>query len=46
MMAIGGGYISGNWPSGSRYQQSGNTGYRDYFSQEIADPVYSYPGGP
>lgn len=45
-LAIGGGYIGGGWPTESHYQQNGSTGYRSYFTGEIADPVYSYPGGP
>jgi hypothetical protein len=45
-LTLGAGYIGGSWPRESHYQQNGNTGYPEYFNGEIADPVYSYPGGP
>jgi hypothetical protein len=44
-LTIGGGYTGGNWPAESHYQQSGG-GYPEYFTGQIADPIYSYAGGP
>jgi hypothetical protein len=45
-LAIGTGYIGGNWPDQPHYSQTGYTAYLDYFQGQIADVVYSYPGGP
>ncbi|HEY1919621.1 MAG TPA: LamG domain-containing protein [Streptosporangiaceae bacterium] len=45
-LTAGTGYIGGTWPAESHYKQSGSTGYLDYFQGQIADVIYSYPGGP
>ncbi len=45
-LSFGGGYIGYNWPSEPHYQQNGGTGYSDYFTGQIADVTYNYPGGP
>lgn len=36
-LCFGGGYIGGNWPSESHFQQNGATGYPNYFHGRIAD---------
>jgi hypothetical protein len=43
---FGAGYIGGNWPDEIHEQQQGNTGYLGYFNGQLADPIFSYPGGP
>lgn len=40
-LTIGAGYIGGNWKNEPHYQQSGNTGYRDFFNGEIADVTFT-----
>jgi Laminin G domain len=45
-LTVGTGYIGGTWPTESHYSKTSNTGYLDYFQGEIADVIYSYPGGP
>jgi hypothetical protein len=45
-LTYGAGYIGGSWPDETHYHQNGSTGYAEYFSGELADIVYSYPGGP
>jgi Laminin G domain len=42
-LSFGAGYIGGNWPAEPYYQ---GTQTRDYFTGDIADAIYSYPGGP
>jgi hypothetical protein len=34
---FGAGYIGGGWPDETHTEESGNTGYLDYFNGEIAD---------
>lgn len=36
-LAFGAGYIGGGWPDEAHYEQSGNTGYLQYFKGDIAD---------
>jgi hypothetical protein len=43
---FGAGYIGGNWPDEIHQQPDNNTGYLEYFNGQIADPIFSYPGGP
>jgi hypothetical protein len=45
-LTVGTGYIGGSWPTEPHYTKSNSTGYLDYFQGQIADVVYSYPGGP
>ena len=45
-LTFGAGYIGGSWPDETHYQQNGSTGYTEYFNGQIADIIYSYPGGP
>jgi hypothetical protein len=45
-LTIGAGYTGGAWPAEPHYSKTSNTGYLNYFQGQIADAVYSYPGGP
>jgi Laminin G domain len=45
-LTVGTGYTGGTWPAETHYSKTSNTGYLDYFQGQIADVVYSYPGGP
>ncbi|HEY1918181.1 MAG TPA: laminin G domain-containing protein [Streptosporangiaceae bacterium] len=45
-LTVGTGYLGGSWPTEPHYSKTNNTGYLDYFQGQIADVVYSYPGGP
>ncbi len=38
---IGAGYIGGNWKNEIHYQQSGNTGYRNFFDGEVANVTFT-----
>jgi hypothetical protein len=40
-LTFGTGYVGGVWPDEPHYQQSGNTGYLDYFTGEIADITFT-----
>ena len=40
-LTIGAGYIGGNWKNEIHYEQSGNTGYRDFFNGQVADITFT-----
>jgi hypothetical protein len=43
---IGAGYTGGSWPMESHYHPGDATGTLEFFRGQVADVVYSYPGGP
>jgi hypothetical protein len=44
-LAFGAGYIGGGWPDEPNYKKTDSSDYRWYFTGDIADVTYSYPGG-
>ncbi len=40
-LTIGAGYIGGTWKNEIHYEESGNTGYRDFFQGQITDVTFT-----